>query len=237
MPYAFTLPRAIPLFAALLCCSAGAAAQAGARQEPEALRQSVAQFLQLQTAGLPGQVTVTVGPLDARLNLAACPAPQAFMAPGGRAWGKTTVGLRCTAPTPWTIYIQATVAVQADYIASALPLAQGQPIVAEQLVSLRGDLAALPAGIATDMAQVLGRSATVSLAAGTPLRLDMLRSSNVVQQGQLVRLVSSGAGFRVSAEARAINNASDGQVVQVRTTAGQQISGVARAGGLVEVAF
>ena len=239
MPYApkFASTLASTLFTVLLCFSSAVAAQSGTRQDPEALRHSVQQFLQTQTAGLPGEVTVTVGAVDARLNLAACPAPQPFLAPGSRAWGKTTVGVRCTAPAPWTIYIQASVAVQAGYLAAALPLAQGRAIEAGQLVSMRGDLAALPAGIATDPAQVLGRSPNVSLAAGTPLRLDILRSQNVVQQGQLVRMVSSGAGFRVSAEARAIGNASDGQVVQVRTTAGQQISGVARSGGVVEVAF
>ncbi|MET3130556.1 flagella basal body P-ring formation protein FlgA [Oxalobacteraceae bacterium GrIS 1.11] len=231
------MPHTLKLFTVLLCFSATVAAQSNARQEGQALRATVSQFLQVQTAGLPGQVTVTVGAVDARLNLAACPGPQAFLAPGSRAWGKTTVGVRCTAPTAWTIYIQASVQVLADYIASAVPLAQGQAIEASQLISMKGDLAALPAGIATEMAQVLGRSANVSLPAGTPLRLDTLRSKPVVLQGQLVRVVSSGAGFRVSAEARAIGNAGDGQVVQVRTPSGQQISGVARAGGLVEVAF
>ncbi|CDG81873.1 flagellar basal body P-ring formation chaperone FlgA [Janthinobacterium agaricidamnosum] len=214
-----------------------ASAQTPQRQTPESVRNTVSEFLQVQTAGLPGKVTVTVGAVDPRLNLAACPAPQAFMAPGGRAWGKTTVGVRCTAPTNWTIYLQATVAVVGDYIASAAPLAQGQVIEASQLVSLQGDLAALPAGIATDISQVVGRSSTISLPPGTPMRLDALRSKPVVLQGQLIRMVSSGNGFSVSAEARAIGNAGEGQVVQVRTQAGQQISGVARAGGLVEVAF
>jgi flagella basal body P-ring formation protein FlgA len=95
----------------------------------------------------------------------------------------------------------------------------------------------MPNGIVTDMAQAIGRSPTVSLAAGTPLRLDNLRSKPVVQQGQAVRLVSSGAGFSVSAEGRAIGSAGEGQVVQVRTPSGAVISGTARAGGLVEVAF
>lgn len=231
--------RAVPLLSLLLplLASQPALAQDAGRQEPAAMRRSVEQFLQGQSAGLPGQVTITVGAVDPRLSLAACPAPQAFMAPGARVWGKTTVGLRCTAPQPWTIYIQANVAVVADYIASAVPLAQGQPIAAEQLISMKGDLTAMPSGIATEMSQVVGRSVTMSLASGTPLRLDILRSKPVVQQGQVVRLVSSGKGFSVSAEARAIGNAGDGQVVQVRTPGGQQISGVARAGGLVEVAF
>ncbi|HEU4842690.1 MAG TPA: flagellar basal body P-ring formation chaperone FlgA [Burkholderiaceae bacterium] len=221
----------------LLALSAGAAAQPGAgRQDAAALRQSVEQFLQTQTAGLPGQARVTVGAIDARMALPACPAPQAFLMPGSRAWGKTTVGVRCGAPV-WTIYVQANVSVVADYIASAVPLAQGQTIEAGQLVAVQGDLTAMPPGIATDLAQVVGRYANVSLPSGTPLRLDMLKSRPVVQQGQLVRLVSSGNGFSVSAEGRAVSTAGDGQVVQVRTAGGQQISGIAKAGGLVEVAF
>lgn len=213
------------------------AVQAQPRQDAAALKRTVEEFLTVQTGGLPGQVTVAVGAIDPRLSLAACPAPQAFFSPGARAWGKTTVGVRCTAPSNWTIYIQASVTVVGDYIASAVPLVQGQDIEERQLVKLQGDLTTLPPGIATDVSQVVGRSANVSLPPGTPLRLDTLRSKPVVQPGQLVRLVSSGNGFSVSSEARAMSAAGDGQVVRVKTASGQQISGIAKAGGTVEVAF
>jgi flagella basal body P-ring formation protein FlgA len=213
-----------------------AAAQADG-MDPAALRQTVDQYLQVQTAGLPGKVTVTVGNIDPKMKLAACPAPEAFLMPGSRAWGKTTVGVRCAAPSPWTVYIQANVSVLGNYIAAGTPVSQGQPIVESQLVTMQGDLTTLPASIATDKAQVLGRTSNVSLSAGPQLRIDTLKSKAVVQMGQLVKLVSSGAGFRVSAEGKAVGNAADGQVVQVRTPGGQNVSGIARAGGLVEVAF
>jgi flagella basal body P-ring formation protein FlgA len=210
---------------------------AGARQDPALLRAVVEQFLATQTAGLPGKATVKVGAIDPRLSLAACPAPEAFLQPGARAWGKTTVAVRCSAPAAWTLYIQAQVSVLAAYVAAAVPLAQGQPLEQGQLVLMQGDIAAMPNGIITDMAQAIGRSPTVSLAAGTPLRLDTLKSQPVIQQGQTVRLVSSGAGFSVSSEARAIGTAGAGQVVQVRTATGAVVSGTAKAGGLVEVGF
>jgi flagella basal body P-ring formation protein FlgA len=229
------------LFFASLVASLAApcalAQQAPSRQDPARLRAVVEQYLATQTAGLPGQVTVKVGAIDPRINLAACPAPEAFLQPGARAWGKTTVGVRCSAPTTWTVYIQAQVSVQADYVAAAVPLAQGQPVEPGQLVLMKGDIAAMPSGIITDTAQAVGRTPTVSLAAGTPLRLDTLKSKPVVQQGQSVRLVSNGNGFSVSSEAKAIGTAGEGQVVQVRTPNGSVVSGTARAGGLVEVAF
>ncbi len=227
--------------ALLILCSLLAplamAQQAPQRQDLAALRMLAEQYLQVQSAGLPGKASISVGALAPGMNLAACAAPEVFQQPGARAWGKTTVGVRCGAPTPWTVYIQAQVSVQAEYVAAALPLAQGQTIGAEQLVMVKGDLAALPNGVLTDMAQAVGRSSSMSLASGTPLRADQLRSKPVVQQGQAVRVVSSGAGFSVSREARAIGSAAEGQVVQVRTAGGAILSGLARTGGLVEVVF
>ncbi|EEF22253.1 Flagella basal body P-ring formation protein flgA precursor, putative, partial [Ricinus communis] len=177
-------PRFLPIALLAAALSAGAAAQPG-RQDLAVLKSTVEQFLQVQAGGLPGQVTVTVGAIDPRMNLAACPEPQAFFMPGARAWGKTTVGVRCATPSTWTVYVQANVTVVGDYIAAAAPLVQGQPIDANQLTTLKGDLTMLPAGVATDASQVIGRSATVSLPPGTPLRLDTLRSKPVVQSGQL----------------------------------------------------
>lgn len=225
------------LSSALLLLTLTGAASAAETQDPARLRQTVDQFLQVQSAGLPGKVTVTVGNVDGRMKLAACPAPEAFLMPGTKPWGKTTVGVRCAAPSPWTVYIQANVSVLGNYIAAAAPVPQGQPIVESQLATIQGDLTTLPASIATDKAQVLGRTSNIAISAGMPLRLDSLRIKPVVQMGQLVRLVSAGPGFKVSAEAKAVGNAADGQVVQVRTAGGQNISGIARAGGMVEVAF
>jgi flagella basal body P-ring formation protein FlgA len=228
--------KALPLLLLALAMPVFAR-QAPVRQDLAQVQAVAADFLKAQTAGLPGKVAVTVTPVEPRTVLAACAAPEAFLLPGARPWGKTTVGVRCAAPAPWKIYLQAQVSVVATYLAAAMPLAQGQPIAAAQLVKQEGDLAALPAGVATEPAQVLGKMPLATLPAGAPLRLDSLKSKPVVQQGQLVRVVSSGAGFNVSAEGRAIGTAAEGQVVQVRTPNGAVVSGVAQASGLVEVMF
>lgn len=209
----------------------------GTRQDPAPLRQATEQFLRMQTAGLPGQVSVVIGQIDPRMNLAACAALEPFLPNGSRAWGKTTVGVRCNAPTPWTIYVSATVRVLANYIVTAAPLAQGQTIGQNDIATMHGDIATLPPGIITDASQALGRAVLSSLSAGSPLRQDSLRSQQAVQQGQTVRLVSIGAGFRVSTEGKALNNAAEGQLVQARTPAGQVVSGIAKLGGILEVSY
>lgn len=206
-------------------------------QKHAVLRNTVEQFLKIQASGLPGRINVEVGAIDPRLKLPTCTQPEAFLPQGRRAWGTTTVGVRCTAPSSWSIYVQATVRVYGKYITTAAPLAQGQSIAPQDIAKVEGDLTMLPAGIITDESQALGRSLAVSLPLGTPLRQDALRSRQAVRQGQIVKVITAGPGFQVSGEARALTNASDGQMARVRAPNGQVVSGVARLGGVVEVTY
>lgn len=210
---------------------------ASARQEPAEVKRVVEEFLQVQSKGLPGQTSFSVGSIDAGNNLAPCPALEAFLPAGGRAWGRTNIGVRCQGEAAWTIYVPAQVRVQGDYFVTARPLARGQVVGAADLARRSGDLAELPAGVITEPAQAVGRTTTVGLQSGQILRSDALRAQAVVQQGQNVKVVSRGQGFQVGTEGRALNNAADGQVVQVRTANGQTLSGIARPGGIVEVTY
>lgn len=208
-----------------------------ARQDPAPVRKVVEDFLAIQTKGLPGAISFTVGSIDPQNNLAPCLMLEAFMAPGARPWGKTTAGVRCRAEGGWSIYIPVQIRVRGEYLVIARPLAQGQIVVEEDLARQSGDLAALPSGILTDPAQAVGRAMTMSVTSGRPLRSDMLRLAPVVQQGQSVKVLSKGPGFQVATEGKPLANAADGQVVQVRTASGQTVSGIARSGGTVEVRY
>jgi flagella basal body P-ring formation protein FlgA len=209
----------------------------GPQEDPAKIREVAEQFLHARAATLPGESTITLGTIDTRLQLAACDAPEAFMPSSSRPWGKTTVGVRCKLPVPWTVYIPATIQVMSDYIVTATPLSQGKIIGQNDIIKLRGDLAALPAGTLTSPAQAIGRTVVVSLSSGMPLRQDSLRNQQAVQQGQTVRLISSGPGFSISAEAKALTAGNEGQMVQAKTPSGQIINGIAKLGGVVEVTY
>lgn len=226
------------ILGALAFLSVGAAyAQTNGSAPPGAIHKAVENFLRMQTAGLPGRVSYSVGAIDARVVLPACPALEVFLPAGARLWGQTSVGVRCSGATPWNIYVTAEVRVVGNYLVTARPLPQGQVLAAADLALQAGDLTQLPAGILSDPLQAVGKTLAAALAPGQPIRQDLLRSPLVVQQGQTVKLQSFGHGFRVTAEGRALNNAQDGQVAQVRGASGQTISGIARAGGIVEITF
>lgn len=223
--------------AGLLLLMAGFAVTASniVRQEALPIRQAVENYLRRETAGLPGTVNFSVGAVDPQLNLPACPTLEAFVPPGGRLWGNTSVGVRCNGLSPWTIYVPAEIRVTADVVHSARPLAQNQPIGESDITMQKADLTRLPAGILTDVNRVLGKTLTSSIGAGQPLRADMLRSPAVIQQNQSVKLMVQGRGFNVSAEGRALTAAVEGEPVQVRVQSGHVVSGVARSGAIVEM--
>ncbi len=199
------------------------------------IQRSVEQLVQRQTAGLPGKVSFTLGAIDARLNLPACPVLEAFMPAGARLWGRTNIGVRCSGSNPWTIYVPVSIKVMSDVVVAAHALVQGRSIVEGDLMLQQADLGQLPGAVVTDPAQALGRIVTISVAPGQPLRQDFLRSPPAVQQGQSVTLRVQGTGFMVSAAGKAVSNAAEGQVAQVRTPSGRTINGIARYGAIVDI--
>jgi len=208
-----------------------------AQQDVEHIRKSVEQFVVRQLAGQPGLVSVEVGAIDPQLRLGRCMRVEGFLPAGGRLWGNSTVGARCAAGANWSIYVPVTVRIQAPVVVAARPLANGKVLAAEDLNLQTQDLTQLPAGVLLDPALAVGQTLNVGLLPGYALRQDMLRAPIVIRQGQSVRLVAQGGGFSVSAEGKALGNAAAGQAVQVRTAAGQTVSGVARPDGSVEVSF
>jgi flagella basal body P-ring formation protein FlgA len=208
-----------------------------AKQNLGHLKTKILDFLQTQTIGYPGKVNVNVGSIDPNLRLPACADVQIFLPSGSRAWGNTSVGVRCGAPSPWTIYAQSNVSVISQYLVAASPLAQGHAVTAQDVIFETGDLTRLPAGIFTNIEQALGRTVNISMNAGAVLRQEMLKIPPVVQLGQTVMITTFGNGFRISAEGKAMAKANEGQVVQVKVASGQIVTGVARQGGQIEVSF
>ncbi|AZQ52540.1 flagellar basal body P-ring formation chaperone FlgA [Burkholderia cenocepacia] len=204
------------------------------QQDPETIRRAALAFLQQQIAGLPGKTTATVTTAFPR-GLAACTTLEPFLPTGARLWGRTTVGVRCAGERPWTVYLQAKVAVQATYYVAARQIAPGEPLSAADLVARDGDLTVLPLAVITDPAQAIGATALARISAGLPLRQDMLKSAASVSAGQTVRVVAAGPGFTISAEGSVLANAAPGQSVRVRMAAGQIVTAIVKDAGTVEI--
>jgi flagellar basal body P-ring formation protein FlgA len=204
------------------------------QQDGESIRAAALAFLQQQSAGLPGHVTITVAPVFPR-GLAACTSLEPFMPPGARTFGHTTVGVRCIGAKPWTLYVSARIAIEVTYYVASRQIAAGESLSAADFMPRAGDLASLPQTVITDPNQATGAVALARISAGLPLRTDMLRSAASVLIGQTVKVIAVGTNFTISAEGSALNNAEPGQQVRVRTGNGQIIQGVVKDAGTVQV--
>ena len=229
----------LSLVAPAMCCVLAAMAMPARGATPLALPLSgsagpaIEQFLLVQTAGLPGKVSITLD--TPRLGaLPPCEAPEAFLPPGARPWGRVSVGVRCNESPPWTRYVAAQIALVASYYVAARPIAAGQALTPADVSVRQGDLATLPASVVVDPAQLSGVVASNRIASGAPIRRELLRGVVLVQQGQSIKVVTRGAGFVAGAEGKAMTDAAAGAVVQVKMQGGQLLSGIVRPDGIVE---
>ena len=222
-------------FAILLTYSV--ACSASELQSLPAIQAAVEAFVQDTLTAQPGEHAVTVSRVDPRLKLEKCEHLEPYFPSGARLWGNSNVGVRCLAPATWSLYVPVNIKVSNNVLVTVRPIAAGQPIQADDVQLQQRDITTMAGSALTALDQALNKNVAAPVASGTILRLEMLRASNVILQGQTVKLIAQGAGFRVSSEGQAMGNAKAGQVVGVKTRSGQIIKGVAKSEGVVEVYF
>lgn len=215
-------------------------------QDHEQIRNVVADFVKQQTAALPGKTTYKVDEIDRRLALPKCVALEAFLPGGNKLIGKTVVGVRCLSlevsakntedrsAQTWSMFVTVQIIRNLNLLISTRQLPPGH-MLQEQDIASQGVESSQP-GAFTNSSQVLGKVLRYGISAGQVLHEDMMRPPYSITQGQAVQLSVQGSRFRIRSEGIALNNASEGQTVQVRVASGRVISGIARDGGTVEIA-
>lgn len=220
LPHALcALAVALPSTAAL----AQARSPTPALQDPAAMVAQVETLLKDRAASYPGTATITAD-TPRITNQAACSQLDAFLAGSGGLQPRTSVGVRCLAPQPWTLYVQASVQIIGHYFVASHTLNRGTVIGQDDLDTREGDLLRLRRVI-SDPAHVVGWITTRRIRSGGPIEGNALRDPNSIARGQQVRTVARGAGFVVSGEGQAMGSGSPGAQIQVRTSNGQIITG------------
>jgi flagella basal body P-ring formation protein FlgA len=185
----------------------------------------------------PSRVDVDVGRIASRASAPPCSQLEAFLPHGARLWGRTRVGVRCAEGGAWSIQVPVTVRIYGPALVAARPLAALQPVAIEDLREAEVEWTREPQGVAIDASHLDSRVLTRALAVGQPVPMAALRAPQVIVGGDPVKLIGQGRGFSISAAAVALSAALDGQTVRVRTDSGKILTGTARAGRIVEIAF
>jgi flagella basal body P-ring formation protein FlgA len=203
------------------------------KQNHAEIKRVTQEFIQAKSLNMPGKVSFMVGELDSRLALTPCSQLEAYLPTGAQLLGKTNIGVRCNEKNGWSLLVPASITITVNILVSSKPLQQGQEVRAGDFNIQSGELN--QQSIITDETQALGKVLKFSIGAGQILKQEMLRPPYAVTQGQTVQLIYDKPGLSLRSEGKAMNNAADGQLAQVKTAAGQVITGTARPNGIVEI--
>lgn len=202
---------------------------------PDILRQEATHWLSAQAiqAYPEADAEVKVGALDPNLRLASCKSFRFFLPTGAKLWRNGSLGVQCTGPAGWQLYMTYQSRLTGPALVSL------RPLPARHLLEA-ADVALAPVPYQHDPGsylQTLPAGATLlrPSPSGQALRIQDLILPNVIQAGTLIRVRVSGNGFSVAQEGKALNAAKPGGEVRVRMPSGRIVQGRASPAGEVEV--
>ncbi len=232
------MKRILVLMAGVVLSSAVAANEI---ESLDSIRDAARMFLELQTADLRRQPEVVIGHLDSRLRLPACAEPlEAFFPTSGtqNLVGSTLLGVRCSTPKPWSIYVQATLTVTEEVVIATRPLARNAVIGPGDVQLADRDISRLNGGYLTDIAQVIGQTTSRPVSAGTALTTNLVEASRVVRRGDRVAIVAGGGGVNVRMEGEALADGARGDSIPVKNlSSGRRVEAEVVGPGEVRVRF
>ena len=173
-----------------------------------------------QTA-TPEELEIVPGDLDPRLRLAQCRNELiAFSPPGSRLLGNTTVGVKCTAPKAWSIYIPMRVSLFQEAVIVKQSVRRGETITATDIQVEKVDVSLLRGIPFKDADLLIGSKAKNTLNAGTIINSDNVC---VVCKGDSVSITASNSAIAVIMSGVALTDGSIGERIRVQNSASKRI--------------
>jgi flagellar basal body P-ring formation protein FlgA len=166
---------------------------------------------------------------------ALCDAPELSLTGNdSRLTGKRTVAARCGTRK---FYLPVRVSAQGTWWVASQSLPGGAIVQHGDIEPYTGSLEGQPAGLLFSPDEIIGQRLTRAITAGKPVLQNQLRQQWRLHAGQTVDLVTSGDGFRIRGQGKALGNAAVNDTLKVQTANGQTVSGKVAADGQVMIFF
>lgn len=225
--------RIISTAVAALLCSASAAASVPSDQTAK-------QRLMLKLDALIPQpedgsdIVRTVTLLASPAQLAAvCDNPElSLVGSNSRLTGKRTLLAQCGARRH---FLPVRISAQGTWWVASQSLPGGAIVQRSDIEPVTGSLDHQPGGLIFNADEIIGQRLTRAIDAGKPLLENQLRQQWRLRAGQTVDLVTTGSGFRIRSQGKALNNAAVDDLLKVKTAGGRTVSGKVGADGQVMI--
>jgi len=227
--------------AAIACGANPARAQRTPDREVEpveAIRAVAVAFVRSELPRTASVAEISAGALDDRLRLARCESPLAAEPAGGpSALARSMVAVSCATPVRWRIYVPVTVVRSEPVLVLRHAVARDTVLAPQDVTVETRRVTGFTTAWLSSPAELRGRAARRTLAAGTALTVDMLTADLIVHRGQEVTLVVDAAGIEVRAAGRALEDAAAGARIHVVNASSKKVvEGVVESADIVRVA-
>ena len=182
---------------------------------------------------------LVVGPLQPRLQLAACGTTvESKLAPGVQMGGRVMIELRCNGSTPWHLYVPVKVVGTTAVVVAAHALIAGTVLTDKDLSVEQRDMVGLPPGYLNDPSIAIGLTAGRGISGGAIMTNQQLLGAQAVQRGQTVTLIANAGGISVRMAGRALSDGFINQRVRVENlSSGKIVEGIATSAQVVQINF
>lgn len=147
-----------------------------------------------------------------------------------RLTGKRTVLAQCGTRRH---FLPVRISAQGTWWVASQSLPGGAIVQRSDIEPVSGVLDNQPGGLIFNADDIIGHRLTRAVDAGKPLLENQLRQQWRLRAGQTVDLVTTGYGFRIRSQGKALNNAAIDDTLKVKTVGGRTVSGRVDADGQV----
>ena len=206
-------------------------------QSRESIEHAAYMYVFEQVQASYDNAQIMMEPLDGRLRLQACSRPLiAFTNSNKVRIGKQTIGVKCSSPVSWTVYVPAKVKVFRPVVVASRPLAANQIITKSDIKIESLDIGRLHQGYINNPQQIIGQQLKYPLSMGKVINPNSLKLQKIVQRGELIMLVASVGNMEVRMSGKALSDGTLGQRVRVKNLSSKRVvEGVVEGPGIIKV--
>lgn len=206
-------------------------------QSLAAIRAAAESALRRQIEPAASGVILEAANLDARLRLAACPAPLAVdvALPRGTQ-SRVLARVACKNTVSWTLNVPVDIHRKADVLVMRRAVGRGENIAVGDVIVQSRVLPGLTSPYVSRPTDLAGRLTRRPIPEGTAVTADALDAPLLIHRGQSVVLTARAGGLEVRAPGMAMADAAAEQRVRVRNLNSLKIiEGIADTAGVVRV--
>ncbi|TBW59007.1 flagellar basal body P-ring formation protein FlgA [Marinobacter halodurans] len=184
------------------------------------IRQAAQQFLDHYAADREetGQtVTYSLGPLDSRLNLAACPdGPSVSFSSDPTETTQPTLSVSCDGQRPWRLYLSTSLEIRGQGLVAARPLSRGERITGDMIATQPIVINSVRRGAITQRDALVGLEVRRSVNSGTIFTPDIVTQPEAVSRGDHVIIIARSGSISVQSRGKALSDGRVGEQIMVQ---------------------